>query len=141
MPMKYTKNEEGDFVCPDCGVTKKRQNSMHYHMKKHLAEAEEPSFDHVCSLCQKGFLQKQTLDLHMKSKHVTEKEKTVYLCPHCDFKSATKANCIIHCIRMHYQEEVNEVMIPKEKGIDCSHCDTTFRSASAFYYHLKYLLE
>jgi predicted RNA-binding Zn-ribbon protein involved in translation (DUF1610 family) len=26
MPLKYIKNEDGNFVCPDCGVIKKNQN-------------------------------------------------------------------------------------------------------------------
>ena len=29
MTLKYIKNEDGDFVCPDCGVIKKNQNTMH----------------------------------------------------------------------------------------------------------------
>ena len=64
MPITYHKNSDGDFVCPHCGVIKKRQNSMHYHMKKHMDDLQ-----HVCKLCKKGFLQKQTLDLHIRSKH------------------------------------------------------------------------
>ena len=48
MPFTYQKNEDGNFVCPDCGVIKKRQNSMHYHMKKHLDE-----LDHICKICKK----------------------------------------------------------------------------------------
>ena len=64
MLFTYTKNEHGQFICPDCGAIKNRQNSMHYHMKKHQEE-----LNHICKCCKKGFLQKQTLDLHIRSKH------------------------------------------------------------------------
>ena len=110
MTIKYTKNENGDFVCPDCGVIKKRQNSMHYHMKKHMEE-----LNHVCKVCNKGFLQKQTLDLHMKSKHselIKDSEKK-FTCPFdgCEFAALTKGNCIIHCLRVHCQEEIKEIIL------------------------------
>ena len=59
MTFTYTKNDEGLFVCPTCQATKKNQSTMFYHMKRHQEE-----FSHVCKICDKGFLQKHTLDLH-----------------------------------------------------------------------------
>jgi hypothetical protein len=138
MTIKYTKNENGDFVCPDCGVIKKRQNSMHYHMKKHMEE-----LNHVCKVCKKGFLQKQTLDLHMKSKHselIKDSEKK-FTCPFdgCEFAALTKGNCIIHCLRVHCQEEIKEIMETNQetKTISCTSCEKTFSSSCGFYYHAK----
>ena len=66
MPLKYIKDEDGNFVCshPGCGFTKRNQSTLHYHMKKH-----EEQLDHICKTCKKQFLQKQTLDLHIRSKH------------------------------------------------------------------------
>jgi hypothetical protein len=141
MPLKYIKNEDGDFVCPDCGVTKKNQNTMHYHMKKH-----EEQLTHVCKACKKGFLQKQTLDLHMRSKHpelikdaATSEKK--FKCPfdNCDFAALTKGNCVIHCLRVHFQDEINNMMTKdnETKMIYCNECDKEFSSSCAFYYHCK----
>jgi hypothetical protein len=138
MTLKYFKNENGDFVCPECHVVKKRQNSMHYHMKKHLEE-----LDHVCKVCKKGFLQKQTLDLHVRSKHpeLAKEEAKRFVCPfdECEFTALTKGNCVIHCLRVHYQEEMKEIMqIDEEtKIIVCTKCDTEFQSSCSFYYHCK----
>lgn len=136
--LTYIKNEEGHFVCPECNVVKKRQNSMHYHMKKHLEE-----FNHTCKACKKSFLQKQTLDLHMRSKHpeLLEKEQNKFACPfdQCEFEALTKGNCVIHCLRVHYQDVIDEIMIVDEdtKLICCTVCDDTFTSSGSFYYHCK----
>ena len=136
--LHYIKNDKGEFVCPQCNIVKKRQNSMHYHMKKHLEE-----LDHVCKVCKKGFLQKQTLDLHMRSKHpeLEKEEANRFGCPFedCTFSALTKGNCIIHCLRVHYQEELKEKMQqdPETKVITCTDCDTEFSSSCGFYYHCK----
>jgi transcription elongation factor Elf1 len=136
MPFTYTKNEDGLFVCPDCGVTKANQNTMHYHMKKHL---EEPN--HVCKSCKKGFLQKQALELHIRSKH-TEKgaeiqSKITCTFPNCKFTSLTKSNATIHFIRMHFNEEANKIMLIDNdtKKITCIQCDKEFKSSCSFFYH------
>lgn len=137
MTIKYTKNADGHYVCPDCGVVKKNQNTMHYHMKKHQQE-----LDHVCAVCHKGFLQKQTLDLHMRSKHPeVEEEEKKFSCPMdgCEFKAITKGNCIIHCLRVHFREEIEEMMEanPSTKTFTCGDCGKDFYSSCAFYYHCK----
>lgn len=137
MTLTYIKNENGHFVCPECNVVKARQNSMHYHMKKHLEERS-----HVCKSCKKGFLQKQTLDLHVRSKHpeLVEEEKTAFACPFdgCTFEAMTKGNCVIHCLRIHFQEQLKERMeVLNDKSIHCKTCSHTFPSSSSFYYHCK----
>jgi hypothetical protein len=154
--MKYTRNTEGHFVCPECGIVKARQNSMHYHMKKHMEERS-----HLCVICNKGFLQKQTLELHLRSKHPerarqltpkssssssesdssssSSEEGKPYHCPfdHCDFKALTKGNCIIHCLRVHFQDEIRRVLRQEDKTFHCGQCNRNFQSASSFYYHCK----
>lgn len=142
MPLKYIKNEDGNFVCPDCGITKKNQNTMHYHMKKH-----EEQLTHICKACKKGFLQKQTLDLHMRSKHpelIKDSANTTdkkFKCPfdNCEFSALTKGNCVIHCLRVHFQDEIKNMMIVNNdtKTIECNECATEFNSSCAFYYHCK----
>jgi hypothetical protein len=141
MTLKYIKNEDGHFVCPDCGITKKNQNTMHYHMKKH-----EDQLNHVCKSCKKGFLQKQTLDLHIRSKHPellkdSKEETKKFTCPHdsCDFSALTKGNCLIHYLRVHCQDEIKNIMINNSdtKTFTCNECNDEFNSSSAFYYHCK----
>ena len=141
MTLKYIKDDDGLFVCPDCGVKKKNQNTMHYHMKKH-----EEQLTHICKACKKGFLQKQTLDLHIRSKHPElvkdlENADKKFKCPFddCSFSALTKGNCIIHCLRVHFQDEINNIMIRDEetKTIYCTECEHEFSSSCGFYYHCK----
>lgn len=131
MTIKYHKNEEGQFVCPHCNSVKKNQSTMHYHMKKH-----EEQVTHVCKLCKKGFLQRQTLELHMRSRHEKDLDKK-FKCTFCEFSSLTKGNCVVHFLRTHYQEETDNVMDKDGKTVNCTKCEKNFNSLSSFYYHCK----
>ena len=136
--MKYEKNADGEFVCIYCGVTKRRQNTMRYHQLTH-----ENELNHSCTICSKSFLQKQTLDMHMKSKHSEHcEEPAKYSCPfdNCAFTSLTKGNGIIHCLRIHCQEEIMEVN-HETKSLGCKGCEKTFASSCGFYYHVSHCLK
>jgi len=132
MTSKYIKNENGDFVCPNCEVVKKNQNTMYYHMKKH-----EGKLPFECDICKKDFVQKSSLDLHKLSKHKNTKKEDLktFKCvfDHCNFESITKANRRIHCLRKHFQDEVAKIMDENK----CLSCDKSFQSATAFYYHVS----
>jgi len=138
MTFTYIKNDAGEFVCPTCNAVKKRQNSMHYHMKKHLEELQ-----HMCIACNKGFLQKQTLDLHIRSKHpeLLKEEKAKHSCPmeNCTFTAITKGNLIIHLLRLHFQDEISAIMLQDNdtKTVTCDACHKVFKSSCSFYYHCK----
>jgi hypothetical protein len=153
----YIRTEQGKFICPTCGVVKQRQNSMHYHMKTHQ---QDPN--HTCPYCNKTFLQKQTLELHLRTKHTdrlvaTEDGvgggagaggaggagavKPSFSCPisGCDYQSHTKGNCVIHCLRVHFQEEITPHLrvVQDRRVYSCGHCQNEFQSTTAFYYHIK----
>jgi KRAB domain-containing zinc finger protein len=132
MASKYIRNESGHFVCPNCEVVKKNQNTMYYHMKKH-----EGKLPFECDICKKDFVQKSSLEVHKLSKHKTvKKEVEMFKCVfvNCDFKSITKANRRIHCLRKHFHDEVSEIM---DDNNNCSNCNKTFLSQTAFYYHVS----
>jgi hypothetical protein len=136
MTFTYTKNDEGLFVCPTCQATKKNQSTMFYHMKRHQEE-----ISHVCKICDKGFLQKHTLDLHYQSKHPerAKKEEKTFLCPcdDCGFSSLTKGNTIIHYIRVHCAEEMKRIMRQEGKMYHCEACKKEFKNSCGFMYHCK----
>ena len=81
----------------------------------------------------------------MRFKHPDElEENTVFECPFdCDFTSPAKGNCIIHMIRVHFQEELQQIMFPQAgtKNILCGGCQKEFKSNSAFIYHCKNCLD
>lgn len=129
----YIRNAAGEFVCPHCGVTKARQNTMYYHMKKHTGE-----MSHVCGVCSKGFIQKSGLDQHMLQAHPTEAaaagtDVTEYDCPCCDHSCRMKANLVIHIARKHGDGWIPTV--PTAGGATCERCDRSFSSPTAYYYH------
>lgn len=153
MPFEYIKNENGDFICPHCPnlvISGDKQSTMHYHLKRHqiqkAAENNKNNQGHTCKACNKVFLQKQNLELHIKSRHPellidSQTKNSRVCCPFdgCEFSSITKGNCIIHCLRVHYQEEISQIMVikPETKTIECSECDKEFNSSTSFYYHCK----
>ena len=129
----YIRNEIGEFVCPHCGVTKARQNTMYYHMKKHTGE-----MSHFYSVCDKGFIQKSGLDQHMLQAHPKEAaaagtDVTEYDCPCCDHSCRMKANLVIHIARKHGDGWIPSV--PTAGGATCAGCDRSFSSPTAYYYH------
>jgi hypothetical protein len=123
---KYQKNEAGEFVCPHCGETKARQNTMFYHLKKHTGDMK-----YVCSVpgCDRKFIQKSGLTQHMAQAHATGTPG--WGCPCCDHTCRMKANMQIHIARMH-----GDVPPAAASGAtDCVVCEKTFASATAYYYH------
>ena len=131
MPYSYQKNAAGEFVCPTCGVTKKRQNTMHYHMKKH-----ETKLPFECTHCKKQFLQAISLKVHIDSMHARD-EKKMLSCPCCEFRTLTKANRIIHFIRHHCTDEERAASLEeKDNKYTCKVCDKVCNSNTAFQYHV-----
>jgi hypothetical protein len=130
--LTYKKNAEGLYVCPYCPATYERQNSMHYHLKKHAG-----MYPHKCRHCDKAFLQKQTLDLHMEAKHPDKLNVVeMYACPceDCPYESRTKANLQIHYMRIHCTDTC-KFTIRKDNLTECKACCESFKSATAYFYH------
>jgi hypothetical protein len=61
---KYQTNSAGEYTCPHCLYTARHMSTMHYHLKKHSGVT-----DYICKTCNKQFLQKQTLELHIHARH------------------------------------------------------------------------
>jgi len=130
MVYTYTKNAEGLYVCPDCDKVTEKQNTMHYHRKTH-----EKTLPFECKLCpatvplgKKQFLQAQTLANHVAAKHSSE--TTLLACPECSVKSLTKANRIIHYVRNHCSEAL------QQSTLTCAPCGKVCKSGTAYAYHL-----
>jgi hypothetical protein len=130
MVLTYLRNDNGDFYCNTCKFTTPNQNTMHYHMKTHLGK-----YDHKCTHCDKEFMHKQTLDMHVLAKH--EKAKEEYHCKFkgCNFKSLTTGNCRIHFMRMHYKNEISKIIESDENVHTCKSCVKSFKGLTSFYYH------
>lgn len=137
MCVEYKTNEEGEYVCQICGSIKKHQSTMYYHMKAH----EKYPFPYTCKICTKGFIQKQTLELHMSSRHSSHRCKTgpkLYSCPEkgCSFVSLSRGSCCIHYARAHCHAEVQKLIKTTPDGqLLCQKCNKVFSEKGGFYYH------
>jgi hypothetical protein len=155
MTIEYAKNTDGLFVCQHkgCSVTKKNQNTMYYHMKRHMEK-----FDYTCKDCDKGFLQKSAYLHHLAAIHPETKTvcltttapkngdkdnkilevkidnpycEQIFKCPCCDHSTRTKSNALVHYARLHAKDWIPA--FDKAKG--CPKCQKTFESNAAYLYH------
>ena len=126
-PNVYIRNESGLYVCPHCGETKNRQNTMYYHIKKHIGVT-----DHKCLEpgCGKEFIQKSGLDQHRIQSHPTDSVQ-LWSCGFCTHSTKSRANLMIHIGRCH-----SNGWIPKQlESHTCSGCNRRFISDTAYFYH------
>jgi hypothetical protein len=136
MVFEYKKNEAGHYVCGICGEVKERQNTMHYHLKKH-----EGTMPHECSQCHKRFYQKYALDDHMKTRHPAKPDEVASLaCPFgdCDQKFHKKLHLRVHIARNHVREMVDK-WIKKQADTGhytCTCCNSDYKSHPAILYHV-----
>ena len=133
MPIHYTKNEEGQFVCPHCDYTARIQSTMHYHMKKH-----EGALPHACKQCDSRFLQKSLLELHIRSWHTEKKDTFKCPCENCNYEDIRKGNLVIHFVRIHLKDLTTKLQMKTEDTdyvTSCSCCQKNFKSMTQFYYH------
>jgi hypothetical protein len=135
MGFQYLKNEAGHFVCPNCGVTKERQNTMHYHLKRCTGNT------HNCPHCDSTFIQQHSLDIHIQTEHPAHAEKQLpeYKCPfpECTYKCLSKGNARVHYIRTHCKDLIGPL---KGDNNICLACNEQFASQPAFIYHTPYCI-
>lgn len=132
MPYTYQKNADGHFVCAKCGVVKRNQNTMHYHMKTH-----EGKLPFECSFCHRQFLHASTLELHKRAHH-QQQQDLLLRCPWADCAyegTLTKSNLLIHYVRNHCKEAVARLLQNVEGGLQCLACSKQSKSLTAFHYH------
>lgn len=135
---KYVRNDDGHFVCPDCGKVTEKQNTMYYHIKKNHTK-DLPFECKKCAGCPR-FLQKSSYLHHLATIHPEDDggesnpyAGVSYTCPFgdCGHSTHTKANLLIHYARSHCK-----AWIPSfTKDCKCSGCKKEFASSSAYLYH------
>jgi len=134
---KYTKNEAGLYLCPECDYTTAKSSTLCMHLNKH-----DETRQITCKFCDKAFTEKATLEKHLKNfsgkgDHPVIRNRDLFECPHdtCEFSSSNKGNCRTHYMRVHVSKEVNAILERAEGTITCKTCQAPFDSLGAFYYH------
>lgn len=132
----YVRDAQGMFVCSTCDKRTARQNTMHYHMRRHAED-----FAVTCSACGKGFLQRASYEAHARAAHagtalaaaLAPAPAADLACPApgCTHSCRTKANLIVHVARTHCREWLPAYT---EAGA-CAGCGREHASAAAYLYH------
>lgn len=140
MPYKYTKNDNGLFICEHCGKTTIHRSTMFYHYQKH-----DNNKDFECEFCDFTALTQQILDLHRESRHrdqINETEmRPIVKCSYlgCKFQDIRKGNTITHFMRAHMSQEVAAILNKEktEHGTEfcCRTCDERKKNLGSFLYH------
>ena len=133
MVFQYTKNDAGLYVCGICSETREKQNTMHYHLKKH-----EGVMPHACSQCDKAFVQKQGLDDHVRIHHSGAEPPLTCPFNDCAKKFQAKGQLRVHIARNHIRTMVDKWISKVEAtgNFHCSHCNEDKKSESAILYHV-----
>jgi hypothetical protein len=142
---KYTRNNEGNYVCPHCNKICTKQNTMYYHIKKQHSQ----DLPFQCDRCEAHpkFLQRSSYLHHLATIHsddlqLKETETALvgttnpyanssFTCAVCEHTTHTKSNIQIHVARTHCKDWIPAFV----KDDPCEGCQRTFRSSSAYLYH------
>ena len=77
------------------------------HLKKHLLTCGVKEKQHICDICQKGYMEKENLVHYIKVIHTQEKDKL--LCNWCGKTYQSEHSCKNHyksnCIKRYEEEE------------------------------------
>ncbi|CAH0396219.1 unnamed protein product [Bemisia tabaci] len=152
-----TKKTEGSdkrkFACKLCSMSFKKYTSLEKHMVVH---SKEKRF--VCDFCPKKYVQRSTVNFHMRLKHLRENDPTreeKYKCNFCAAKFATRSKFTEHANLMHQDKRpfrcnacqstflqkyllVNHVKLChlKERPFSCDFCAITYQSSHRLMHHL-----
>eukprot|EP00088_Acartia_fossae_P044004 TRINITY_DN4661_c0_g1_i6.p1 TRINITY_DN4661_c0_g1~~TRINITY_DN4661_c0_g1_i6.p1 ORF type:complete len:536 (+),score=80.35 TRINITY_DN4661_c0_g1_i6:43-1650(+) len=102
--------------CPVCGIMVK---NLKYHYRSKCSGKIERM---TCSLCEKSFCNKRSLDTHIK--HIHEKVME-HQCNQCEHKTYSKYNLRLHISKVHTKEDLQKT---------CPYCS---QKTTSLDYHIK----
>ncbi|KAL7016263.1 hypothetical protein ACKWTF_009983 [Chironomus riparius] len=113
------------FVCHQCARCFKDSRTLMAHEKTHLPDELKLIFP--CNICQKKFVNKNSLKSHITSVH---EMASLYTCEQCGKSFSTKSNLKSHL----YSHST-------EKNVQCDICSARFKNMDSLRKHKKTHLE
>ena len=113
-------NEARPFLCEECGKSFKRAINLRMHRKIHVEVKP-----YQCELCAYRCTRHDTLNLHMKRKHLKLRR---VLCTFCGKKFFSEKECQAHTSRKH---------LPRPTPFQCTLCPAAFPFAYNLRAHMK----
>ncbi|KAI5637209.1 zinc-finger double domain-containing protein [Phthorimaea operculella] len=89
------------FHCTDCDKVFLTNWKLKEHIK-YCHEGHERERNHVCTICGRGFTQRQVLIKHTRT-HTGERP---YECPHCESRFAQRTAMLTHIRNIHVKREL-----------------------------------
>ena len=130
----YTKDEDGNYICPYCNIVKKKCNTMSEHVRqKHSSEYGRKTDMYVCRYdnCKMSFTVKPGLDQHIANRHSEKYIKCPF--PNCDYNGAKNDSTIVSHYARNHMDYNN--LYKKEDGVStCNNCN--FSCKPSISYHL-----
>jgi len=99
---EYKHLDEAQFNCDECQKCFRDPGSLRVHKRKHAILKGESAFPHVCEVCEKGFLMKSQLALHMAT-HDPDRESLI--CELCGKTLVGPQNLKTHLRNVHLTEK------------------------------------
>ncbi len=113
-------NEARPWLCEECGKSFKRAINLRMHRKIHVEVKP-----YQCELCAYRCTRHDTLNLHMKRKHLKLRR---VLCTFCGRKFFSEKECQAHTQRKH---------LPRPTPFQCTLCPAAFPFAYNLRAHMK----
>jgi len=113
------KHGDPQYHCNICGRMFKSKKGLEYHIKIH-----EENFQHKCETCDRAFVTRQKLLMHIRAKHTGEKP---YVCEVCGTGFTRSDKLTVHKRRLH----------TGERPYKCHECDWAGVDSSALIHHKK----
>ena len=119
---KHKEMHKGMYTCTECNKSLSSGWSLRQHMQTHTSSVDRTRYP--CSVCEKAFCDKSSLNKHIKSVHMGYRP---FKCTECDRTFSERKTMAEH-LRTH----------TGERPFLCTFCPKTFKRVSELNHHIRW---
>ncbi|XP_030752913.1 putative zinc finger protein 840 [Sitophilus oryzae] len=133
------KESQRKVRCSICHYRARDMSNLRQHEAVHLAPEERELFG--CAHCEKQYMTKRRLKVHLKTKHSGSRkkksQKKVHICSRCNYQTIHKSNLDRHKA-VHLSQEERQAANESQKNVyRCALCDYKTQYKSSIRRHEK----